>query len=96
MLTDFGLTFDGTVSLHRRISGNGNLISKGLGRTRHSDVHYLWIQEEVAEGRLKVDNVGTKENLAVILTKAVGRDVMLRALASTRHRAEQYTCSQSA
>ena len=44
------------------------------------DVQYLWIQEEVAEGRLKVDKVGTKESPADILTVAVGRDVMLRHL----------------
>ena len=53
---------------------------RGLGRTRHFDVQYLWIQEEVAEGRLKVEKVGTKENPADILTKAVGRDVMLKHL----------------
>ena len=68
---------------------------RGLGRTRHSDVQYLWIQEEVAEGRLKVDKVGTTENSADILTKAVGRGRHAEALASTRHRVEQYTCSQS-
>ena len=79
MLMDFGLTFDGTVctdaSAAMRIS-----FREGLGRTRHLDVQYLWIQEEVAEGRLKVDKVGTTENPADILTKAVGRDVMLKHL----------------
>ena len=44
------------------------------------DVQYFWIQEEVAEGRLKVDKVATKENPADILTNAVGRGVMLKHL----------------
>ena len=34
----------------------------------------------MAEARLKVDKVATKENPADILTKAVGRDVMLKHL----------------
>ena len=64
--------------LHRCISGDGHLISKGF--RPHSPFQYLWIEEEVAEGRLKVDKVGSKENPADILTKAAGRDVMLRHL----------------
>ena len=35
--------------------------SQGLGKTRHVDVQYLWIQAEVAEGRLAVKKVGTMD-----------------------------------
>ena len=79
MLMDFGLIFDGTVCTDAS-AAMGISFRRGLGRTRHLDVQYLWIQEEVAEGRLKVDKVGTTENPADILTKAVGRDVMLKHL----------------
>ena len=79
MLMNFDLTFDGTVCTDAS-AAMGISNRRGLGRTRHLNVQYLWIQEEVAEGRLKVDKVGTKENSADILTKAVGRDVMLRHL----------------
>ena len=77
MLVDFGLTFDGTVCTDAS-AAVGISFQRGFGRTRHLDVQYLWIQEEV--GRLKVDKVATKENPADILTKAVERDVMLKHL----------------
>ena len=72
MLVDFGLTFDGRVC--RDASAAMGISFRS--RTRHLDVQYLWILEEGAEGRLKVDKVATKENTADILTKAVGKDVM--------------------
>ena len=59
MLVDFGLTFDGTVCTDASVA-MGISFRRGLGRTRLLDVQYLWIHEEVAEGRLKVDKVATK------------------------------------
>ena len=56
----------------------------------------FWTHEDVSEGRLKVDKVATKENPADILTEAVAVGRHAEAFASTRHRAVQYTCSQSA
>ena len=80
MLVDFGSDIR-WYSLHICINGNGNLISKGLGRTRHLDVQYHWILEEVAEGCLKVHKVATKENPADILTNCgEGRHAEAQAL----------------
>ena len=95
MLVDFCLTCDGTVCTDAS-AAMGISCRRALGRTRHLDVQYLWIQEKVAEGRLKVDKVATKENPARYLDTGCGEGRHAEALASTRPRAEQNTCSQSA
>ena len=41
----------------------------GLGRTRHIRVQYLWLQQEQERGYLKISKVGTKENIADLMTK---------------------------
>ena len=40
-----------------------------LGKTRHIEVQYFWVQKDVLEGELKVVKVGTDDNLAVLMTK---------------------------
>lgn len=47
---------------------------KGLGKTRHVQSRFLWIQEEVATKALKVDAVGTSQNVADICTKPLPAD----------------------
>ena len=47
---------------------------KGLGRTRHIRVQYLWIQERIACKDLKVKKVDGKENISDILTKHLRRE----------------------
>ena len=53
---------------------------KGLGKMRHVEVQYLWVQDEVAEGRMKIHKVDTRNNPADLLTKALSREVMMRHL----------------
>jgi hypothetical protein len=45
---------------------------KGLGRMRHIDIRDLWLQEEVAEGRVVVSKVVGTENPADLMTKIFG------------------------
>ena len=47
----------------------GMSFRKGLGKTRHLDVQYLWIQDEVEKKTLEVKKVNTKENPADLFTK---------------------------
>jgi hypothetical protein len=42
---------------------------KGLGRTRHIETKYLWIQDIVKEGRVTIRKVWGKENPSDLLTK---------------------------
>ena len=53
---------------------------EALGRTRHFDVQCLSIQEKLAEGRLEVEKVASRENLADVLNRAVGKGAMLKYL----------------
>ena len=41
----------------------------GLGKVRHIDTHYLWVQQRVARADFKVAKVWGKENPADLLTK---------------------------
>ena len=43
---------------------------QGLGRVRHLQLRFLWLQEQVKDGRLDIFKVDTAENRADILTKA--------------------------
>ena len=49
---------------------------RGLGKTRHIDVQYLWIQTEINEERLGLTKVNTKETPADIFTRAVSSDCL--------------------
>ena len=42
---------------------------RGLGKMRHMELRYLWVQEMVRDGRLKVKRVRGEENPADHLTK---------------------------
>ena len=51
---------------------------RGLGRQRHVQTRYLWLQERVAAAHLSVQKVKTTHNVADILTKAAGRETLER------------------
>ena len=46
---------------------------KGLGKTRHIEVQYLWVQDNVNRKMMKVMKIGTKENPADMPTKGFKR-----------------------
>ena len=47
---------------------------QGLGKLRHIDVHWLWIQERIKAGDLSANKVPGKENPADLLTKHLSGD----------------------
>ena len=52
----------------------------GLGKVRHIEVNQLWLQEKVTQGKITVSKVGTLENLADAMTKAIDAESMQRHL----------------
>ena len=42
---------------------------RGAGKIRHVEVNQLWLQEKVQKGIIDIVKVGTKDNLADLLTK---------------------------
>ena len=51
---------------------------RGLGRQRHVQTRYLWLQERVAAGHLSIQKIKTTHNIADILTKAASRETLER------------------
>ena len=49
----------------------------GLGKVRHMEVRFLWVQEMVKEGKIAVKKVHTTKNIADLLTKPVSMSVVL-------------------
>eukprot|EP00974_Lingulodinium_polyedra_P076438 7397409-Lingulodinium_polyedra.AAC.1 len=73
MAKDYDLKLEGR--LHTDATAAiGMAFRRGLGKTRHIDVQYLWIQEEVDKGGLSVHKVPTKQNPADMFTKPVPAD----------------------
>ena len=81
VLCDFDMEVQGTV-LTDASAALGIVHREGLGKTRHVEVQYLWIQQEVARKNLKVAKVNTHNNLADMLTKNVAAECLNRHLAT--------------
>ena len=54
---------------------------KGLGRMRHVELKYLWVQESVSKGRTRMKKIPGFHNPADILTKPKERRELGRLLA---------------
>ena len=81
MMADFGEKVAATVCSHAS-AAIGIAHRQGLGKTRHIEVQYLWIQHEVKEGKLTVKKVGTNNNNpADLLTKAINGEKLTKYLA---------------
>ena len=53
---------------------------RGLGKAKHVDTQYHWVQERVAQRNFKIKKVGTSDMLADVLTKPVAEATMNKAL----------------
>jgi len=79
LLSDWG--FDWEVELSSDSSAaRGHVARRGLGKMRHIQTRYLWLQERVGEGHLKVKPIPGKINPADILTKSVSGTDLVRHL----------------
>ena len=70
LLRDWGLELKLEV-LSDSSAARGMSQRQGLGKMRHVQTRYLWVQERVKEGHMKVLPVRGKNNPAEVLTKAV-------------------------
>ena len=53
-----------------------------LGKIRHLDVQYLWMQGCIRQNQILVEKVKGQENMADILTKYVSSDLMAKHIKS--------------
>ena len=51
---------------------------QGIGKLKHTDVAYLWIQDEVRSGRLQVRRVKSEDNIADLGTKPLSKAVIAK------------------
>ena len=55
---------------------------RGLGKNRHIQTKWLWIQERMAAQDFILKKVGTDKNIADLMTKALSGSVIRKHLAS--------------
>ena len=76
---DFGQKLDCIV--HTDANAAMGIVHRlGLGRTRHIEVQYLWIQRQVYTKDIEVRKVNTHDNPADILTKSLSHELMEKHL----------------
>ena len=81
LLSDFGLTV--SVTVHTDASAAIGIVRRaGLGKLRHLNVRYLWVQDHVKRERLWLEKVAGADNPADIATKHLSADVMRKHLES--------------
>jgi hypothetical protein len=74
LLKDFGITVEGEIRSDAS-AALGIIARTGLGKLRHIDTSYLWIQQISAEKKMRFGKVDGKENVADIMTKNVSREL---------------------
>ena len=77
LLADWGITVSIDV-LSDSSAARGFSTRQGLGKMRHVQTRYLWVQERVKEGHLRVLPVRGKNNPADLFTKAVSGRLRVR------------------
>ena len=50
-------------------AAKGIATRRGVGKVRHIETSQLWVQEKVAEGKIKIVKIATEDNIADHLTK---------------------------
>ena len=50
--------------------------SQGIGKLKHIDVAYLWVQDEIRSQRLRVRRVRSEENVADLGTKPLSKTMI--------------------
>ena len=61
-------------------AGDSTGSCRGLGKAKHIDTQYHWVQEHVAQTYSRIKTTGAEDMLADVLTKPVAGEKMYRAL----------------
>ena len=81
LAADFGFQRSGKV--HTDASATLGIVRRqGLGKLRHINVQYLWLQDRTRNGDLEVQKVAGAENPADLLTKHLAVESMLKHMAA--------------
>ena len=76
---DFGEEFQSEVKCDANAT-LGIIHRRGLGKLRHINVPYLWLQEKLADNSLTAGKIPGPENPADLMTKHLSREIIDRHL----------------
>ena len=68
MMADWGVKLSVNIAMDAS-AGISIASRRGLGKVKHIDTCYLWVQEIVAQGRIHLKKVNTQDMLADLMTK---------------------------
>lgn len=77
LAADFGVTLKATVMIDAS-AALGIAQRRGLGKLRHIDAQWLWIQERLHQGELKAQKIAGKENPADLMAKRLAAEEMAK------------------
>ena len=77
-------------------AARGHVQRRGLGRMRHIQTRFLWVQERIADKHMRICAVAGTKNPADILTKATSAVVLNRHLEGLHFREESASNKQKA
>ena len=84
LLTDLGVNM--SIRLHTdATTGRAIATRRGLGKVRHIAVNELWLQEQVAEGKVYIHKIKNKFNLADLLTKYLSAQEIAQIMEYMQH-----------
>ena len=81
LLADWGLQV-GVVVSSDSSAARSIASRKGLGKTRHVQTRYLWIQDRLANGDFRVARIRTEDNVVDVLTKPVPAETLARRVST--------------
>ena len=88
LIADFGLKAE--IAVHTdSTAAIGIVHRRGFGKTRHIEVQYLWIQENVTRKGISVSKICTTVNPADMLTKGLKRETIEEQLRFTSGQVQQ-------
>ena len=84
MLKDIGLNL--AIDLHTDSSAAKGIASRrGLGRVRHIELCELWLQDQVARGKITLRKVSGANNFSDSLTKSASNERIMQSMKMTAH-----------
>ena len=96
LFEDLGVTVE--VQVNTDSSAAKSIASRrGAGKVRHIEVRELWVQDRVARGDIALKKVKGEDNLADILTKHVGRNILdkhIKTMCYVRFNGRHTICPQ--
>ena len=76
IMKDLGIAYDGIEVIGDASAALGIIKRQGLGKLRHIDTNYLWIQERAARKQIGYGKIKGAENPADLFTKHLNKDTV--------------------